>query len=249
MKTKKKNKKQKKKLEKRESRNRSIKNWHRLTHALRRSSTGHNISQTDGNSTEDGESTSGGGRNPATTGAGCYRNYDHMANMRNSNMTHHFRPSVPDQESVPPYSYVDTPNAHLTSMTAMESYKREQQQRQLQQQMLREQREKLEQLTAQQEAADTATLLSTSIAPLLSSANAKAVAPITTTANTASQPNGVGGASIVAVSGAAASATTAPGADDTAANSSQADDSASLVPSGGVPRPPQMMIAPGVSEV
>uniref|UniRef100_W8AGZ5 Uncharacterized protein n=2 Tax=Ceratitis capitata TaxID=7213 RepID=W8AGZ5_CERCA len=130
-------------------------------------------------------------------------------------------------------------------MTAMESYKREQQQRQLQQQMLREQREKLEQLTAQQEAADTATLLSTSIAPLLSSANAKAVAPITTTANTASQPNGVGGASIVAVSGAAASATTAPGADDTAANSSQADDSASLVPSGGVPRPPQMMIAPG----
>lgn len=78
-----------KKLEKRESRNRSINNWHRLTHALRRSSTGHNLSQTDGNSTEDGESTSGGGRNPATTGAGCYHNYDHMANMRNSNMTHH----------------------------------------------------------------------------------------------------------------------------------------------------------------
>lgn len=77
------------KLEKRESRIRSVKNWHRLTHALRRSSTGHNLSQTDGNSTEDGESTSGGGRNPATTGAGCYRNYDHMANLRNSNMTHH----------------------------------------------------------------------------------------------------------------------------------------------------------------
>ncbi|EDW25245.1 GL11876 [Drosophila persimilis] len=60
-----------------------MKNWHRLTHALRRSPTGHNLSQTDGNSTE-GESTSVS-RNPATTGTGCYKNYEHVANnMRNS---------------------------------------------------------------------------------------------------------------------------------------------------------------------
>ncbi|XP_054735542.1 potassium voltage-gated channel protein Shab isoform X3 [Anastrepha obliqua] len=230
--------------EKRESRNRSIKNWHRLTHALRRSSTGHNLSQTDGNSTEDGESTSGGGRNPATTGAGCYRNYDHMANLRSSNMTHHFRPSVPDQESVPPYSYVDTPNAHLTSMTAMESYKREQQQRQLQQQLLREQREKLEQLAREQ--AD-ALLTTTSAAPLFSTT----VAVTTATANTVVLSAANGGANVAGTAGnaigsgstSATAAATASGADDTAANSSQAGDSASLVPSG--PRPLQMMIAPG----
>ncbi|XP_054735541.1 potassium voltage-gated channel protein Shab isoform X2 [Anastrepha obliqua] len=206
--------------------------------------TGHNLSQTDGNSTEDGESTSGGGRNPATTGAGCYRNYDHMANLRSSNMTHHFRPSVPDQESVPPYSYVDTPNAHLTSMTAMESYKREQQQRQLQQQLLREQREKLEQLAREQ--AD-ALLTTTSAAPLFSTT----VAVTTATANTVVLSAANGGANVAGTAGnaigsgstSATAAATASGADDTAANSSQAGDSASLVPSG--PRPLQMMIAPG----
>ncbi|XP_055708246.1 potassium voltage-gated channel protein Shab isoform X4 [Phlebotomus papatasi] len=44
--------------------------------------TGHNLSQTDGNSTE-GESASG--RNPAITGTGCYRNYDHVASHLRSN--------------------------------------------------------------------------------------------------------------------------------------------------------------------
>lgn len=73
-------------LEKRESRNRSINNWQRLTKALRRSlPTGHNLSQTDGNSTE-GDSTSG--RNPAITGIGCYKSYDHVSNLRNSNVSH-----------------------------------------------------------------------------------------------------------------------------------------------------------------
>ncbi|KAL9904624.1 potassium voltage-gated channel protein Shab-like isoform 4-T6 [Glossina fuscipes fuscipes] len=116
--------------EKRESRNRSIKNWHRLTNALRRSPTGHNLSQTDGNSTE-GESTSG--RNPATTGIGCYKSYDHISNMKNSSMLHH-RSSVPDHhDAVPPYSF-ENPNARQTSMMAMESYKREQQALQQQQQ-------------------------------------------------------------------------------------------------------------------
>ncbi|XP_067645191.1 potassium voltage-gated channel protein Shab isoform X1 [Eurosta solidaginis] len=241
--------------EKRESR--SIKNWHRLTHALQRSFTGHNLSQTDGNSTEDEESISGGGRNPATTGAGCYRNYDHMANMRNSNMTHHFRPSVPDQESVPPYSYVDTPNAHLTSMTAMESYKREQQQRQLHQQLLHEQREKLEQL-AQQQQTDTLLTTSTNTAPPVISTIALTTTTTTSTAfnaNTIAAANGsaggttcIGAVSVSNVGGgpsstSAAAVASAPGADGTAANSSQAGDSASLVPSG--PRPIQMMIAPG----
>ncbi|XP_020809725.1 potassium voltage-gated channel protein Shab isoform X2 [Drosophila serrata] len=114
--------------EKRESHTRSLKNWHRLTHALRRSPTGHNLSQTDGNSTE-GESTSG--RNPATTGTGCYKNYDHVANLRNSNL-HHRRGSSSEQDAVPPYSF-DNPNARQTSMMAMESYRREQQMLQMQQ--------------------------------------------------------------------------------------------------------------------
>lgn len=171
-------------------------------------------------------------------------------------MTHHFRPSVPDQESVPPYSYVDTPNAHLTSMTAMESYKREQQQRQLQQQLLREQRERLEQLAAQQEA--DAALLTTTAATYLSAAKSlSSTTPATAIVVGPSTANGV--ANIVAGSGAApglgstsaavgvaaaaASAPASAGDQDTAANSSQAGDSVSLVPSG--PRPLQMMIAPG----
>ncbi|XP_033238038.1 potassium voltage-gated channel protein Shab isoform X4 [Drosophila pseudoobscura] len=109
--------------EKRESHTRSMKNWHRLTHALRRSPTGHNLSQTDGNSTE-GESTSVS-RNPATTGTGCYKNYEHVANnMRNS--LQHRRGSSSEQDAVPPYSF-DNPNARQTSMMAMESYRREQQ--------------------------------------------------------------------------------------------------------------------------
>ncbi|XP_073839707.1 potassium voltage-gated channel shaker cognate b isoform X2 [Musca autumnalis] len=118
--------------EKRESRSRSIKNWHRLTKALRRSlPTGHNLSQTDGNSTE-GDSTSG--RNPATTGIGCYKNYDHVSNLRNSNAPHHHASSMPDQQdAVPPYTF-DNPNARQTSMMAMESYRREQQALQQQQQ-------------------------------------------------------------------------------------------------------------------
>lgn len=41
------------------------------------------MSQTDGNSSDGDDSTSGGGgRNPAHTGAGCYRNYEHVASNR-----------------------------------------------------------------------------------------------------------------------------------------------------------------------
>ncbi|KAH8379547.1 hypothetical protein KR009_005558 [Drosophila setifemur] len=93
------------------------------------SAPGHNLSQTDGNSTE-GESTSG--RNPATTGTGCYKNYDHVANLRNSSL-HQRRGSSSEQDAVPPYSF-DNPNARQTSMMAMESYRREQQAMLLQQQ-------------------------------------------------------------------------------------------------------------------
>lgn len=39
---------------------------------------GHNLSTGDGNSTEEGDSV-GGGRNPAMTGIGCYKNYKHSA--------------------------------------------------------------------------------------------------------------------------------------------------------------------------
>ncbi|XP_039150061.1 potassium voltage-gated channel protein Shab isoform X4 [Drosophila simulans] len=133
--------------EKRESHTRSLKNWHRLTHALRRSPTGHNLSQTDGNSTE-GESTSG--RNPATTGTGCYKNYDHVANLRNSNL-HNRRGSSSEQDAVPPYSF-DNPNARQTSMMAMESYRREQQALLLQQQQQQQQQQMLQMQQIQQKA-------------------------------------------------------------------------------------------------
>lgn len=66
--------KEKEKSERRERRIQTISNWQRLTHALRGLPTGHNISQGDENSTE-GESATG--RNPSSTGMGCYKNYDH----------------------------------------------------------------------------------------------------------------------------------------------------------------------------
>lgn len=54
----------------------AIRHWQRLTHALRSfTPTGHNISQGDDNSTEGDSAT---GRNPTSTGLGCYRNYDHL---------------------------------------------------------------------------------------------------------------------------------------------------------------------------
>lgn len=47
----------------------------------RSAGTGHNMSVADGNSTEEGDSVSGG-RNPAMTGVGCYKNYKHSAGPR-----------------------------------------------------------------------------------------------------------------------------------------------------------------------
>ncbi|XP_039150068.1 potassium voltage-gated channel protein Shab isoform X11 [Drosophila simulans] len=111
------------------------------------SAPGHNLSQTDGNSTE-GESTSG--RNPATTGTGCYKNYDHVANLRNSNL-HNRRGSSSEQDAVPPYSF-DNPNARQTSMMAMESYRREQQALLLQQQQQQQQQQMLQMQQIQQKA-------------------------------------------------------------------------------------------------
>ncbi|XP_060521100.1 potassium voltage-gated channel protein Shab [Cylas formicarius] len=64
--------------------------------------TGHNMSHADGNSTE-GESTTGGGggRNPAQTGMGCYRNFDHFPNRhRRSNSS--TTPCLPTNEGPPP---------------------------------------------------------------------------------------------------------------------------------------------------
>lgn len=45
-----------------------------MTHALRGSSAGHNLSQGDGNSTGDDSDRD---RN-VTTGTGCYKNYEHF---------------------------------------------------------------------------------------------------------------------------------------------------------------------------
>ncbi|CAH0546294.1 unnamed protein product [Brassicogethes aeneus] len=60
--------------------------------------TGHNMSHADGNSTE-GESASG--RNPAQTGTGCYRNFDHLPNRprRSDSST---TPCLPSGDGPPP---------------------------------------------------------------------------------------------------------------------------------------------------
>uniref|UniRef100_A0AAG5DC91 BTB domain-containing protein n=1 Tax=Anopheles atroparvus TaxID=41427 RepID=A0AAG5DC91_ANOAO len=85
--------------------------------------TGHNLSVADGNSTEEGDSVSGG-RNPAMTGAGCYKNYKHSAGPRkrinsqgSAQLAPTFGDSFPqndsfsqpmgaplDSEAAPPYS-------------------------------------------------------------------------------------------------------------------------------------------------
>ncbi|XP_035792485.1 potassium voltage-gated channel protein Shab-like isoform X4 [Anopheles albimanus] len=70
--------------------------------------TGHNLSVADGNSTEEGDSVSGG-RNPAMTGAGCYKNYKHSAgsrkrvNSQNDSFSQPMGASM-DAEAAPPYS-------------------------------------------------------------------------------------------------------------------------------------------------
>uniref|UniRef100_A0A453YNJ6 BTB domain-containing protein n=1 Tax=Anopheles funestus TaxID=62324 RepID=A0A453YNJ6_ANOFN len=70
--------------------------------------TGHNLSVADGNSTEEGDSVSGG-RNPAMTGVGCYKNYKHSAgsrkrvNSQNDSFSQPMGASL-DTEAAPPYS-------------------------------------------------------------------------------------------------------------------------------------------------
>ncbi|XP_053676611.1 potassium voltage-gated channel protein Shab [Anopheles nili] len=70
--------------------------------------TGHNLSVADGNSTEEGDSVSGG-RNPAMTGVGCYKNYKHSAgtrkrvNSQNDSFSQPMGASL-DAEAAPPYS-------------------------------------------------------------------------------------------------------------------------------------------------
>ncbi|XP_037040450.1 potassium voltage-gated channel protein Shab isoform X3 [Bradysia coprophila] len=62
--------------------------------------TGHNISQGDENSTE-GESATG--RNPSSTGMGCYKNYDH-AQLNDIRQRSTSQVSLHEVEEVPPYS-------------------------------------------------------------------------------------------------------------------------------------------------
>uniref|UniRef100_A0A182TBL5 Uncharacterized protein n=1 Tax=Anopheles maculatus TaxID=74869 RepID=A0A182TBL5_9DIPT len=69
----------------------------------------HNLSVADGNSTEEGDSVSGG-RNPAMTGVGCYKNYKHSAgsrkrvNSQNESFTQPMMGTSLDAEAAPPYS-------------------------------------------------------------------------------------------------------------------------------------------------
>lgn len=77
------------KEEKSERRNKSILNWRRLTHAIRRLPTGHNISHADGNSSDGGDSIDN--RNPSSTGMGCYKTYEQQSALRNRD---HLSPQV-----------------------------------------------------------------------------------------------------------------------------------------------------------
>ncbi|XP_055531656.1 uncharacterized protein LOC129722324 isoform X3 [Wyeomyia smithii] len=73
-----------------------------LNEELRAESPRHNLSIADGNSTEEGDSVSGG-RNPAMTGGGCYKNYKHSAGLRKrENSQNSTGPMDPD--AAPPYS-------------------------------------------------------------------------------------------------------------------------------------------------
>uniref|UniRef100_A0A182Y2U2 Ion transport domain-containing protein n=1 Tax=Anopheles stephensi TaxID=30069 RepID=A0A182Y2U2_ANOST len=69
----------------------------------------HNLSVADGNSTEEGDSVSGG-RNPAMTGVGCYKNYKHSAgsrkrvNSQNDSFSQPMMGASLDAEAAPPYS-------------------------------------------------------------------------------------------------------------------------------------------------
>ncbi|XP_058838396.1 potassium voltage-gated channel protein Shab isoform X4 [Topomyia yanbarensis] len=79
-----------------------------LNEELRAESPRHNLSIADGNSTEEGDSVSGG-RNPAMTGFGCYKNYKHSAGLRKreNSQSDSYPPnsSEPmDPEAAPPYS-------------------------------------------------------------------------------------------------------------------------------------------------
>ncbi|XP_039430160.1 potassium voltage-gated channel protein Shab isoform X4 [Culex pipiens pallens] len=80
-----------------------------LNEELRAESPRHNLSTGDGNSTEEGDSV-GGGRNPAMTGIGCYKNYKHSAaglrksiNSQSENYPQNSTGPM-DAEAAPPYS-------------------------------------------------------------------------------------------------------------------------------------------------
>ncbi|XP_017126903.1 potassium voltage-gated channel protein Shab isoform X2 [Drosophila elegans] len=191
--------------------------------------TGHNLSQTDGNSTE-GESTSG--RNPATTGTGCYKNYDHVANLRNSNL-HHRRGSSSEQDAVPPYNF-DNPNARQTSMMAMESYRREQQalllqQQQQQQKQQQQQQQMLQMQQMQQKAAPNGGATGSGVANNLAIVAASSAATAVATASSSNTAPG----SEVAEGG---------GGDGGGGEEGVADDD-NLSQAKGLPI--QMMITPG----
>lgn len=77
-------------------------------------SLGHNMSHADGNSTE-GESASG--RNPAQTGTGCYRNYEHYPSRhRRSNSS--ATPCLPGGEGPPPLPGSPLSQRQLLEMAA-----------------------------------------------------------------------------------------------------------------------------------
>ncbi|XP_055624810.1 potassium voltage-gated channel protein Shab isoform X3 [Toxorhynchites rutilus septentrionalis] len=79
-----------------------------LNEELRSESPRHNLSTADGNSTEEGDSV-GGGRNPAMTGMGCYKNYKHSAGLKKrvNSQSENYPPNSTgpiDPDNAPPYS-------------------------------------------------------------------------------------------------------------------------------------------------
>ncbi|XP_055603476.1 uncharacterized protein LOC129751786 isoform X3 [Uranotaenia lowii] len=95
-----------------------------LNEEQRSESPRHNLSTADGNSTEEGDSV-GGGRNPAMTGTGCYKNYKHSAGLRksvNSQSENYPQNSTGpmDADAAPPYSPSMQHNSMMMDMDANE---------------------------------------------------------------------------------------------------------------------------------
>lgn len=83
---------------------------------------GHNLSHIDGNSTE---GDSAGGKNPAQTGPGCFKNFDHFPNRHRRSNSSSQNPCLPlnDGPPIPPLpitTQLISPSTTTTTSTAIQ---------------------------------------------------------------------------------------------------------------------------------